>query len=70
MLGGIVSIYAAGGAVGALLSGPVGNRFGRLGAIRFGSVLSLLLSVLLCRQPPWRQLCLYSVVSSTDSLLV
>ncbi|KAI1029063.1 hypothetical protein LB504_012962 [Fusarium proliferatum] len=40
MLGGIISVYTAGGAIGALLSGPVGNRFGRLGTIRIGAVIA------------------------------
>jgi MFS family permease len=40
MLGGIISVYTAGGAIGALLSGPVGNRCGRLGTIRIGAVIA------------------------------
>ncbi|KAF4332219.1 hypothetical protein FBEOM_13980 [Fusarium beomiforme] len=40
MLGGIISVYTAGGAIGALLSGPVGNRFGRLGTIRIGAIIA------------------------------
>ncbi|TVY63981.1 Sugar transporter STL1 [Fusarium oxysporum f. sp. cubense] len=40
MLGGIISVYTAGGAIGALLSGLVGNRFGRLGTIRIGAIIA------------------------------
>lgn len=40
MLGGIISVYTAGVAIGALLSGPVGNRFGRLGTIRIGAIIA------------------------------
>ncbi|KAF5603935.1 uncharacterized protein FSUBG_7033 [Fusarium subglutinans] len=40
MLGGIISVYTAGGAVGALLSGPIGNKYGRRGTIRIGAVVA------------------------------
>ncbi|KAF5537577.1 hypothetical protein FMEXI_9783 [Fusarium mexicanum] len=42
MLGGIISVYTAGGAVGSLLSGPIGNKFGRRGTIRIGAVVAAL----------------------------
>ncbi|KAF5974973.1 hypothetical protein FCOIX_7945 [Fusarium coicis] len=42
ILGGIISLYTAGGAIGALLSGPVGNRCGRLGMIRIGAVIAVI----------------------------
>ncbi|KAJ4385083.1 hypothetical protein N0V85_008260 [Neurospora sp. IMI 360204] len=42
MLGGIVSVYTAGGAVGCLMSGPIGNRWGRRGTIRIGAVIAAL----------------------------
>ncbi|KAB5539397.1 general substrate transporter [Coniochaeta sp. 2T2.1] len=42
MLGGIVSVYTAGGAVGCLLSGPIGNRWGRRGTMRIGAVVAAL----------------------------
>jgi MFS family permease len=40
MLGGIISVYTAGGAVGCLCSGPIGNRFGRRGTIQIGAVIA------------------------------
>ncbi|KAG5747369.1 hypothetical protein H9Q70_009962 [Fusarium xylarioides] len=46
MLGGIISVYTAGGAVGSLLSGPIGNRFGRRGTIQIGAVVAAVGTVL------------------------
>jgi MFS family permease len=40
MLGGIISVYTAGGAVGCLLSGVIGDRFGRRGTIQIGAVIA------------------------------
>ncbi|KAK0388496.1 hypothetical protein NLU13_4740 [Sarocladium strictum] len=40
MLGGIISIYTAGGAIGSLFSGIVGDRFGRRGTIQIGAVIA------------------------------
>ncbi|PQE09093.1 High-affinity glucose transporter protein [Rutstroemia sp. NJR-2017a BVV2] len=40
MLGGIISVYTAGGAVGCLLSGLIGDRFGRRGTIQIGAVVA------------------------------
>lgn len=40
MLGGIISSYTAGGAIGCLMSGPIGNRFGRRGTIQIGAVVA------------------------------
>lgn len=40
MLGGIISIYTAGGAIGSLMSGMVGDRFGRRGTIQIGAVVA------------------------------
>lgn len=40
MLGGIISIYTAGGAIGSLMSGFVGDRFGRRGTIQIGAVVA------------------------------
>jgi len=40
MLGAIVSTYTAGGAVGCLLSWPVGNRFGRRGTMLIGAAIA------------------------------
>jgi MFS family permease len=41
-LGAIVSTYPAGGAVGCLLSMPIGNYFGRRNTIRIGAVVSII----------------------------
>ncbi|KAH8172892.1 sugar transporter domain-containing protein [Sarocladium implicatum] len=40
MLGGIISIYTAGGAIGSLLSGVTGDRFGRRGTIQIGAIVA------------------------------
>jgi MFS family permease len=40
MLGGIISVYTAGGAVGCLLSGLIGDRFGRRGTIQIGAAVA------------------------------
>jgi MFS family permease len=40
VLGGIISVYTAGGAIGSLLSGPIGTRFGRKGTIQIGAVVA------------------------------
>ncbi|KAH7312708.1 MFS transporter [Stachybotrys elegans] len=40
MLGGIISVYTAGGAIGCLLSGPIGNRLGRRMTIRIGALIA------------------------------
>jgi MFS family permease len=40
MLGGIISVYTAGGAIGCLMSGPIGNRWGRRGTIQIGAVIA------------------------------
>jgi sugar porter (SP) family MFS transporter len=40
MLGGIISVYTAGGAVGCLLSSPIGERFGRRGTMRIGAAVA------------------------------
>ncbi|KAK4144165.1 general substrate transporter [Dichotomopilus funicola] len=40
LLGGIISVYTAGGAIGCLLSGPIGNRWGRRGTIQIGAVIA------------------------------
>lgn len=40
LLGGIISVYTAGGAIGCLLSGPFGNRWGRRGTIQIGAVIA------------------------------
>lgn len=40
MLGGIISVYTAGGAVGCLLGGPLGDRFGRRGTMQIGAVVA------------------------------
>jgi MFS family permease len=41
-LGAVVSTYPAGGAVGCLLSMPIGNYFGRRNTIRIGAVVSII----------------------------
>lgn len=40
VLGGIISVYTAGGAVGCLLSGPIGDRFGRRRTVTIGAVIA------------------------------
>lgn len=40
MLGGIISVYTAGGAIGCLLGGPIGSRFGRKGTIQIGAIVA------------------------------
>ncbi|KAM0326714.1 hypothetical protein ACHAQA_006587 [Verticillium albo-atrum] len=39
-LGGIISVYTAGGAIGCLLSGPIGNRWGRKRTMQIGAVVA------------------------------
>lgn len=41
ILGAIISTYTAGGAVGCLLSAPIGNRFGRRGTMRIGVIVAV-----------------------------
>ncbi|KAK7398746.1 hypothetical protein QQX98_011890 [Neonectria punicea] len=40
-LGGIISVYTAGGALGCLLSGPIGNRWGRKRTMQIGAVIAI-----------------------------
>lgn len=40
ILGAIISVYTAGGAIGCLLSGPIGNKYGRRGTIQIGAVIA------------------------------
>ncbi|KAH8799147.1 general substrate transporter [Xylogone sp. PMI_703] len=40
MLGGIISVYTAGGAVGCLCSGWIGNQYGRRGTIQIGAIIA------------------------------
>ncbi|KFY63654.1 hypothetical protein V497_01939 [Pseudogymnoascus sp. VKM F-4516 (FW-969)] len=40
ILGAIISVYTAGGAIGCLLSAPLGNRYGRRGTIQIGAVIA------------------------------
>jgi MFS family permease len=41
VLGAIISTYTAGGAIGCLLSWPIGNWSGRRGTMRIGAVVAI-----------------------------
>ncbi|KAI1818676.1 sugar porter family MFS transporter [Poronia punctata] len=42
VLGGIISIYTAGGAIGCLLSVPLGDRIGRRGTLGVGAIIAII----------------------------
>ncbi|KAI8622922.1 sugar porter family MFS transporter [Xylariaceae sp. FL1651] len=41
VLGGIISVYTAGGAIGCLLSAPIGNLVGRRGTLGVGAAIAI-----------------------------
>ena len=41
VLGAIISTYTAGGAIGCLLSWPIGQRVGRRGTMRVGALVAI-----------------------------
>ena len=41
VLGAIISTYTAGGAIGCLLSWPIGKRAGRIGTMRIGAIVAI-----------------------------
>ena len=42
VLGAIISIYTAGGAIGCLISGIIGNHYGRRGTIQIGAIIAMI----------------------------